>query len=189
MDRELNKSECEILLQIAKKAIVSKSSLTDSWFDVESDSALNDLCGVFVSVYIDAKLRGCIGRFKSDKPLYKLVALMAFQSAFHDSRFEPIDAEELDSLEIELSVISPFRTITSIDEFELGKHGIYIKQGFNSGTFLPQVAEKTGWSAEEFFGHCSRDKAGIGWDGWKTAELQVYTADVFRSGERNLNTE
>lgn len=62
---------------------------------------------------------------------------------------------------------------------ELGKHGIYITKGENSGTFLPQVAVKTGWTKEEFLGHCARDKAGIGWDGWRDADTYVYEAIVF----------
>ena len=69
--------------------------------------------------------------------------------------------------------------ITSIDEIELGKTGIYIKKEGHSGTFLPQVASQTNWSKEEFLGHCSRDKAGIGWEGWKTAEVFIYEAIVF----------
>jgi len=53
----------------------------------------------------------------------------------------------------------------------------------NGGTFLPQVATETGWSLEEFLGHCSRDKAGIGWDGWKDAEISVYEALVFEESQ------
>jgi uncharacterized protein (TIGR00296 family) len=102
-------------------------------------------------------------------------------SASHDRRFDPIKPDELDQMEIEISVLSPLKKADSVDEIELGKHGIYIKQGNNSGTFLPQVAAKTGWSIEDFLGHCSRDKAGLGWEGWKTAEVFVYEAIVFRS--------
>ncbi|HRR06883.1 MAG TPA: AMMECR1 domain-containing protein, partial [Victivallales bacterium] len=71
----------------------------------------------------------------------------------------------------------------SIDEFEMGKHGIYMIKGYRSGTFLPQVAKETNWSKEEFLGHCARDKAGIGWDGWKDAELYTYEALVFSESE------
>jgi hypothetical protein len=78
------------------------------------------------------------------------------------------------------------RRIKSIDEFELGKHGIYIKKGMSGGTFLPQVATETGWTREEFLGHCAQDKAGIGWDGWKDSELYVYEALVFSETELNL---
>jgi AMMECR1 domain-containing protein len=76
-------------------------------------------------------------------------------------------------------VLTPLKKIQSADEIELGKHGIYMKKGYHSGTFLPQVATDTKWSLEEFLGHCARDKAGIGWDGWKDAELFVYEAIIF----------
>ena len=69
--------------------------------------------------------------------------------------------------------------VASEAEVELGRHGILIVKGGRSGTFLPQVATDTGWTREEFLGHCSRDKAGLGWDGWRDAELYVYEADVF----------
>ena len=59
------------------------------------------------------------------------------------------------------------------------RHGIYIRQGYRSGTFLPQVADEVNWTKEEFLGHCSQDKAGLGWDGWRDAELYVYEAIVF----------
>jgi AMMECR1 domain-containing protein len=54
-----------------------------------------------------------------------------------------------------------------------------MSKGDKSGTFLPQVAQSTGWTAEEFLGHCSRDKAGLGFEGWKEADLYVYEAIVF----------
>ena len=105
---------------------------------------------------------------------------MAIASAIRDYRFNSVSISELDSIDIEISVLTPLKKISSVDEIELGKHGIYIKKGFSSGTFLPQVADETKWSKEEFLGHCSRDKAGIGWDGWKNAELFIYEAIIFR---------
>ena len=65
----------------------------------------------------------------------------------------------------------------------LGLHGIYIKKGPNSGTFLPQVATQTGWTLEEFLGHCARDKAQIGWNGWNDAEIYTYEALIFSEHE------
>jgi len=100
-------------------------------------------------------------------------------SAANDYRFEKLNQAELPEVSIEISVLTPLKKIESIDEFELGKHGIYIKQGNNNGTFLPQVAEKTSWTKEEFISRCSNDKARIGYDGWKTAELFIYEAIVF----------
>jgi len=135
--------------------------------------------GAFVTLKKEGKLRGCIGRFEPTIPLHQTITEMAIAAATRDSRFEPVTTSELDQIEIEISILTPFRKINSIDQIQLGKHGIYIKKGIFSGTFLPQVATETNWTKEEFLGHCARDKAGIGWDGWKTAELYTYEAIVF----------
>jgi AmmeMemoRadiSam system protein A len=104
---------------------------------------------------------------------------MARSAAFEDPRFMPLRREELKDTDIEISVLTPMRRIHSLDEFQLHRHGIYIRKGGRSGTFLPQVADEVNWTKEEFVGHCSRDKAGLGWDGWRDAELYVYEAIVF----------
>ena len=142
-------------------------------------SHLSEKCGAFVSLHKLGRLRGCIGHFGEDVPLYEIVAEMARAAAFEDPRFLPVTRDELDDLDIEISVLTPMRRIQSLDEFQLHKHGIYIRKGYRSGTFLPQVADEVNWTKEEFVGHCSQDKAGLGWDGWKDAELYVYEAIVF----------
>ena len=142
-------------------------------------SILNSKCGAFVSLHKHGRLRGCIGHFGEDYPLHEMVAEMARAAAFEDPRFMPVTRDELDDLDIEISVLTPMRRIHSMDEFELHRHGIYIKKGYRSGTFLPQVANEVNWTKEEFVGHCSQDKAGLGWDGWRDAELYVYEAIVF----------
>ena len=149
-------------------------------------TALVTNCGAFVTLRKNGDLRGCIGRFDASEPLYSIVQKMAVASSSEDYRFAPVSPQEIDKLEIEISVLTPMRRINSINEFELGKQGIYIKKGMRSGTFLPQVAEETGWSKEEFLGHCAQDKAGIGWNGWKDAELFVYEALVFSEKELHL---
>ena len=114
-----------------------------------------------------------------EKTLNDLVQQMAVSAAC-DIRFSSPAPEELDNMQIEISVLSPLKKIDSIHEIIPGTHGIYIKKEFQSGTFLPQVAKKTGWSLEEFLGHCARDKAGLGWEGWKNAEIYTYEAFVFQ---------
>jgi len=142
-------------------------------------SHLSEKCGAFVSLHKHGRLRGCIGHFGEDTPLYEIVGEMARAAAFEDPRFMPVSREELDDIDIEISVLTPMRRIQSLDEFELHRHGIYIRKGYRSGTFLPQVADEVNWTKEEFVGHCSQDKAGLGWNGWKDAELYVYEAIVF----------
>ena len=137
--------------------------------------------GAFVSVYVKEELRGCIGTFSEDYPLYKNVENMAVSAATCDSRFPSVRAEEFSELEIELSVLSPRKRIYDPSEIELGKHGIYLKLDSKRGTLLPQVAISQQWTVEEFLGNCSKYKAGIGWDGWKDAEIYTYEATVFRS--------
>jgi len=136
--------------------------------------------GAFVSLKKKGKLRGCIGTFKPDAPLYNLIQTMTIASATEDTRFLPVQANELKDIDIEISVLTPMKRINDVSKIVLGKHGIYIKKDGRSGTFLPQVATETGWTLEEFLGHCARDKAGIGWDGWKNAEVYTYEAIVFK---------
>lgn len=140
---------------------------------------LKKKCGAFVSLHKQGRLRGCIGHFGDNLPLYQIVAEMARAAAFEDPRFRPVTLDELDLLDIQISVLTPMRRIQSLDEFELHRHGIYIRKGHRSGTYLPQVADDVNWTKEEFVSHCAQDKAGIGWDGWRDAELYVYEAIVF----------
>ena len=168
----------EIALQSIKDSLDGKPvTVRDSL--LQDYPMLSKKCGAFVSLHKHGHLRGCIGHFGEDTPLYEIVAEMARAAAFEDPRFMPVSREELDAIDIEISVLTPMRRIQSLDEFELHRHGIYIRKGCRSGTFLPQVADEVNWTKEEFVGHCSQDKAGLGWNGWKDAELYVYEAIVF----------
>ena len=175
----ISEKEKETMLTLARRAL--KDSYGVEKYD-DSDLVLSGILqtksGVFVSLYLDDKLKGCIGQLESEGPLSEVIKRMAV-AASNDRRFESPDVDMLDSLTIEISILSPLRKIESVDEIELGKHGIYIKSAYASGTFLPQVATKTGWTVDEFVGRCSRDKAGLGWDGWKKADLFIYEAVVF----------
>lgn len=139
--------------------------------------------GAFVTLKIDGVLRGCIGRFISSDPLYDVVKASAISSAFEDPRFPPLTKEEYRKTEIEITVLGPLKKIKNISEIVLGKHGIYIKKGNRAGTMLPQVATENEWSVEEFLGYTSRDKAGIGWDGWKEAEVYIYEGVVLEENK------
>ena len=139
--------------------------------------------GVFVTLHLGGRLRGCIGRFTSSASLQATIREMAESAAFSDPRFPALSRSEAPRVEIEVSVLSPLKRIASVEEFKLGRDGIYMIKGSRHGTFLPQVAEETGWSTEEFLGHCARDKAGIGWDGWKDADLYTYQTEIVNESE------
>ncbi len=173
----LTDADKKLLKEIACQSI--RDSLDGKPLRNMQHTTLNVKCGAFVSLHKHGTLRGCIGHFGEDYPLYEIVAEMARAAAFEDPRFSPVRREELDDIDIEISVLTPMRRIQSLDEFELHRHGIYIRKGYRSGTFLPQVADEVNWTKEEFVAHCSQDKAGLGWDGWRDAEMYVYEAIVF----------
>ncbi len=179
----LQEEDKKQLLQLARETL--SVYLSEAQIPPVKDISpkLETPCGAFVTLRKDGELRGCIGSFQVTEPLYQVVQQMTISAATRDHRFTRVSLDELDELEIEISVLSPMKKIDSIDEIEMGKHGVYIKKGLSSGTFLPQVATETGWSKEEFLGHCARDKARIGWNGWKKADIYVYQAYVFEESE------
>jgi AmmeMemoRadiSam system protein B/AmmeMemoRadiSam system protein A len=180
-DFYLTDTDKKDLLNIARITIesyISENNLAQLKSETFSD-AIKTKCGAFVTLKMNDELRGCIGRFDQEEPLFEVVQQMAIASSTQDKRFVPVSKSELQKIIIEISVLTPLKKIESVNEIELGKNGIYIKKGNRSGTFLPQVATETGWNHNEFLGHCSRDKAGLGWDGWKDAEIYVYEAIVF----------
>ena len=180
------KEEKDMLFDIARKSI--KSMLYDSkritLDDNQIPEALKRPLGAFVTLKINGVLRGCIGRFVSTDPLYDVVRASAVSSAFEDPRFPALTKSEYEKVEIEITVLGPMKKINSISEIKLGKHGIYIKKDMRAGTMLPQVAIEYGWSVEEFLGYTSRDKAGIGWDGWKTADIFIYEGLVLEENRK-----
>lgn len=171
--------EKETMLKIARRSLLDSYGI-ETYYDEDLDlsGVLSEKRGAFVSLYAGNELKGCIGNFQSEEPLHRVIKRMAV-SASNDRRFEKPGMEMVKELRIEISVLSPMKPIQSVDEIEPGRHGIYIKKGAFGGTFLPQVATKTGWTREEFLGHCAKDKAGLGWDGWKEAEIFIYEAVVF----------
>ncbi len=141
--------------------------------------------GAFVTLHLHGRLRGCIGRIVGQGPLYKTIQRMAVQAATADPRFPAVRNEELADIDIEISVLSELEKITDPAAVTMGVHGVVIRKGSSSGVFLPQVADETGWSREEFLTNLCTHKAGLLPDAWRTgeAELYVFTADVF--GESN----
>jgi AmmeMemoRadiSam system protein B/AmmeMemoRadiSam system protein A len=141
---------------------------------------LKESRGAFVTINKRGQLRGCIGYIEGRGPLYKTVEEMAQAAAFRDPRFNPVAEKELPDLEIEISVLTPLRRITDVNEIEVGKHGIYIKKGWYSGLLLPQVATEYGWDRKTFLEYTCQ-KAGLPTTAWKDKGIEIYifSADIF----------
>ncbi|HJO55927.1 MAG TPA: AmmeMemoRadiSam system protein A [Candidatus Scalindua sp.] len=172
----MDEKDKKILLSIARESI--KSAITDTpneqtHIEIISPE-LKEKSGAFVTLRTHGKLRGCIGRMVSEIPLYKLVSEMAVSAAKEDPRFSQIKPSDLDGLEIDISALSPLQKIDDPLDFELGRHGIYIKKGSSNGCFLPQVATETGWTKEEFLSKCCSMKADLSPDAWKKRGIDVY---------------
>jgi len=180
--KQLDTDERAFLLEVARQEIYRHFHITAAIQGPMSEpQGLRSIyAGAFVSLYIDGQLRGCIGTFNEDEQITAVIRKMALNAATRDYRFEPIGHAELDMLGIELSVLTPRKRIFDIGEVKIGRDGIYIVSGQNRGTLLPQVAVENNWDTETFVQQCSLYKAGIGPDGWKSAELYTYEAIVFR---------
>lgn len=181
----LSTQEKEQLLYIAKAAL-HEATLHNKKINIDENKVLPKLkekLGAFVTLYKNKNLRGCIGRFEPNQALYSVVIDMAIAAAQQDTRFTKVTPDELETLDLEISVLTPRKRITSLDEITLGKHGIYIQQGNKHGTYLPHVALQMSWSVEEFVRSCAFEKAGIDSNDLDKAEFFTYEAVVF--GEHN----
>jgi AmmeMemoRadiSam system protein A len=177
---ELTAKDKAALLDIVKKTIASKvNNKVLPLAEADSD-ILKEKRGAFVTLKKRGHLRGCIGYIKAVKPLWDTVQEMAVAAAFHDPRFPSLKPDELKDLSFEISVLSPLRRINNINEIEVGKHGLYIVRGYNSGLLLPQVAVEYGWGRESFLAETCY-KAGLPPQAWMDNETEIYifSADYF----------
>lgn len=175
-----DKSRREIL-SMARAAV--KASVAGEWvsFDRSDNPELQVRSGCFVTLKNQGELRGCIGRFTSEAPLWETVRQVAVEAATMDERFKskPITPAEVPNLHVEVSVLSPLHKVSDpLTQIRVGQDGVLIQDKGRSGTLLPQVAVETGWALEQFLGHCAQDKAGLGWDGWKSPTARVYSYTV-----------
>ncbi|MGV8073878.1 MAG: AmmeMemoRadiSam system protein B [Syntrophobacteraceae bacterium] len=180
VDLGLSNEEKQTLREIALQAIRSHC-LGEPMPDLPVASHnLSEPRGAFVSIHKGKELRGCIGALEGMGPLHKTIEMMAIQAAFSDPRFPPLDSSELASIDIELSVLTPFTRMKDLSEIEIGKHGLLIRKGYHSGLLLPQVATDNNWDREHFLEWTCR-KAGLLTDAWKAPDTEIYlfSADVF----------
>lgn len=187
MAEELNKEEQSTALRIARDTLeqwVSKRKPID---DVEKKyditETLKDSRGVFVTLTIKGELRGCIGYVTGREPLYKGIIDNAINASTYDPRFSPVEKDELDSIDIEISVMTPLVKAESAEEIQVGVHGLMMKNGMRSGLLLPQVPVEWGWNRQEFLEHTCQ-KAGMNSNCWKDPNTIIYKFKAQVFGER-----
>ena len=180
IDLGLNEDEKAQLHRFVKETIRRKLDGTPL-SDLETDSKnLNQDRGAFVSLHKSGRLRGCIGHIRGDRPLKDTIRDMAIAAAFEDPRFPSLSKEEFDQLEIEISVLTPFKKVDDVNKIEVGKHGLYITKGYAAGLLLPQVATEHNWDHMTFLEQTCV-KAGLPTNAWKDkdADIYIFSADIF----------
>jgi len=176
----LSDIEKEFLLQNARRSIEAAVRRKGAALPEKIPQPLMELCGAFVTLHKGGELRGCIGYIEGLKPLIETIWDAAEKAALEDYRFMPVKPEELHEIEIEISVLSPLKTIQKISEIEIGKHGLIVELGPNRGLLLPQVATEYGWDKETFLNQTAQ-KAGLHANAWKDPEVKIFifSAEIF----------
>ena len=180
MEKELTANEKTALLDIARKAIEAYVRNGKTYVEPREEKALNMRNGCFVTIKQGGQLRGCIGNFQSELPLFREVSEMAVASASKDPRFYPMKEDDLEDFTLEISVLSPLKKSDSIEEIEVGRHGIYLEKGYYRGVLLPQVATEYGWDRETFLRQTCL-KAGLPTEAWQAEDTEIYifSAQIF----------
>ncbi len=167
------------LLDLARNAIAGYMTNRKA-FEVEIKNPKFKTDGaVFVTIKEKGSLRGCIGHIQAVMPLYQSIIKNAVAACSSDPRFPPMKKEELNDMDVEISILSPFASLKDVKDIQVGKHGLYIMKGMQSGLLLPQVATEFGWNRDEFLEHLCM-KAGLPKDAWKEADLYTFTAEILK---------
>jgi AmmeMemoRadiSam system protein A len=167
------------LRRIARESVVAAARGLEYFPQPCGVPELDRGAGVFVTLRLRGRLRGCIGRITPGDPLWRVVPEIARCSALDDPRFPPLGPHELDAIELEISVLGPMRGIRGPEEIRPGLDGLIIRRADRSGLLLPQVASEAGWDAVRFLEETCV-KAGLPRGAWTLdAEIVAFTAEVF----------
>lgn len=180
----LTAAEESFLLALARRSVEAAAGAPGEADPELTTDTLSEKRGAFVTLKIGGRLRGCIGMVEPRKPLKETVAEMARAAAVGDPRFVPVDEDEVDSIDIEISVLTPLVRIRSRDEIVVGTHGLVVERGPHRGLLLPQVATEAGWDTVTFLGYTC-EKAGLPRNAWRDPETRifVFSAQVFGEKE------
>jgi AmmeMemoRadiSam system protein A len=172
----------QLLLRLAREAITAFVAGRPAHIPGEAE-ILRRRGGAFVTLMKGRDLRGCIGHMEANEPLGTVVPRCAVAACSSDPRFPPLAPSELDSIDIEISLLGPTETISGPQEIVVGRDGLIVERGRQRGVLLPQVAIEWSWDAEAFLGHTCR-KAGLPRDAWRQgASVSRFEAEVFGETE------
>jgi AmmeMemoRadiSam system protein B/AmmeMemoRadiSam system protein A len=175
---ELSEAEGRQLLEFARASIRHHLDTGTAPLARHLPPALWRKQGVFVTLKKQGHLRGCIGHRAADRPLGQVVGSMALQAAFNDRRFRPVTADELDQIEIEISLLSPLARVESPEKIVVGRDGVLLSKQGRGAIYLPEVAVEQGWDREQMLGQLCR-KGGLPVDAWREgAELYTFQSVV-----------
>lgn len=178
---ELGDSDRTELLRIARESI-REYLQSGKMPEFEVAENLQQLGAGFVTLEKHEQLRGCIGYTEAFMPLYQAISDCAVQAAVADRRFSPVTLPELDSLHIEISVLTPLQRVSSLDEIQVGRDGLMISRGGYRGLLLPQVATHYGWDRDQFLMQTCH-KAGLPADAYKSPDAVIYKFQAVIFGE------
>ena len=175
----LSEADRRALLQLARKAVVEAVTHGGLPEQIPHDGVFAERRGAFVTLHVQRRLRGCIGVIEADQPLGDSIVRCAASSALQDPRFPPMRAEDLAELQIEISLLSAPAPI-SLEEVEVGRHGLLVSRGEQRGLLLPQVAVQHHLNREQFFEETCR-KAQLPREVWRDPGTQLFgfTCEVF----------
>ncbi len=181
-DGRLSREQLKILHRIAvagvRRAVLDDKHEGEQWLR-NLPPELARPSGAFVTLKKDGMLRGCIGYIRPRDPLFQAVLKNGGNAAVRDRRFPPVTPEELEGLEIEVSVLTPPRPIAHYEAFKVGQQGIILTKQGRSAVFLPEVAVEQGWNREQTLTYLAR-KAGLPADAWKDgAEFEVFYSEKY----------
>lgn len=180
------------LLRLARQTIAAYVTTGDTTPYETDDPWLQRLAAVFVTLRVrpapgqvalpgeeQGELRGCIGQVEAELPLYLAVQSAAVKAATVDPRFYPVQPEELDTLLIEISILSAMRPVRDLDDIAIGRDGLLISGSGRRGLLLPEVPVHFDWDQAEFVRNLCH-KAGLPTDAWPArARLYAFTTDSF----------
>jgi uncharacterized protein (TIGR00296 family) len=175
----LSDSDGEKLVKTARVVVTEYLKTKNKMkLDQDFEEVFSANAGVFVTINHQSNLRGCIGYPLPDKKLYNALQDAAISAATEDPRFPSVTFEELDQITFEVTVLTPPQEIKVSDpqeypsKIKVGRDGLIVKSGFNSGLLLPQVPIEYGWNEESFLEHTC-EKAGIAKDQWKQKDTKI----------------